>query len=235
MVVHVKGVIVRFARGFTIVELVVVVAVLALLLAILMPTMHAAREMTRITVCQAYQRQFVVANEVYAAEFRGFFVPIHAYSDGTPLWYSNKTYMDLAGTWPDFPRLLPGLSCPSAPTSPPPKRKGWHHGIYANIYGWNHTTVKGKGPDAIQLSRVPRPGRTVQFIDGTDWHITETYADYTTAWDVYGEDRLWSVAYRHHNNEGCVITHFDGHSAYYTKAQTYSPDVNERKILWNVY
>jgi len=54
-------------RGFTLVELLVVVAVIALLLGLLMPALGQAREASRGVQCQSQLRQMALAQSAYAA------------------------------------------------------------------------------------------------------------------------------------------------------------------------
>ena len=49
-----KGFIVRRGKGFTLIELLVVIAIIALLMAILMPTLRAAKDQARKTVCTGH-------------------------------------------------------------------------------------------------------------------------------------------------------------------------------------
>lgn len=59
------------AKAFTLVEVLVVVAVIALLIGILLPTLGAARETGRSAVCMSNLRQAAVLCLVYADENRG--------------------------------------------------------------------------------------------------------------------------------------------------------------------
>ena len=49
-----KGVVMRRGKGFTLIELLVVIAIIALLMAILMPTLRAAKDQARKTVCTGH-------------------------------------------------------------------------------------------------------------------------------------------------------------------------------------
>ena len=62
------------SRGFTIVEILVVIAILAILTALLLPAIHAARESARLTQCQNNLRQLGVALQNYEG-VHGFFPP----------------------------------------------------------------------------------------------------------------------------------------------------------------
>ena len=54
------------AKGFTLVELLVVVAIIALLISILMPSLNQAREMAKRAVCAANMKALMTASQMYA-------------------------------------------------------------------------------------------------------------------------------------------------------------------------
>ena len=62
-------------RGFTLVELLVVIAIIAMLMAILVPTLSAARESARKVVCLSNIRTLGFANVLYATECDNKLVP----------------------------------------------------------------------------------------------------------------------------------------------------------------
>ncbi|OHB64449.1 MAG: hypothetical protein A2Y76_05640 [Planctomycetes bacterium RBG_13_60_9] len=62
------------ATGFTLVELLVVIAVIALLMAILVPVLHRAREAGKRAVCMGHLRQLQIAWQAYAENHDGFIV-----------------------------------------------------------------------------------------------------------------------------------------------------------------
>ena len=55
-------------KGFTLVELLVVISIIAVLLSILMPSLKKAREQARLIICKARQSQLGLANIMYADE-----------------------------------------------------------------------------------------------------------------------------------------------------------------------
>lgn len=57
--------------GFTLVELLIVLGIIALLVAIVLPAITRAREMARRTVCLSNIRQLTTAWIMYASENRG--------------------------------------------------------------------------------------------------------------------------------------------------------------------
>lgn len=63
-----RHLIVRRRGGFTLIELLVVVAIIATLIAILLPSLAAAREQARVSMCLSNLRQVVLASATYVSE-----------------------------------------------------------------------------------------------------------------------------------------------------------------------
>jgi len=61
-------------NGFTLVELLVVISIIAILLSVLMPSLSKARQQGRQTVCASNIRQLFLANSGYALENKGHYV-----------------------------------------------------------------------------------------------------------------------------------------------------------------
>jgi prepilin-type N-terminal cleavage/methylation domain-containing protein/prepilin-type processing-associated H-X9-DG protein len=71
--------------GFTLVELLVVVAILAVLLAAVMPSLSGAKELARRAVCSSNQHSLSLAFNAYASDNRGK-LPQHPQYGGNWLW-----------------------------------------------------------------------------------------------------------------------------------------------------
>jgi prepilin-type processing-associated H-X9-DG protein len=65
----------RLIPAFTLVELLVVVGIIALLLAMLLPSLNKAREQSRTVTCLSNLRQIVQACHNYSSEHQGYVIP----------------------------------------------------------------------------------------------------------------------------------------------------------------
>lgn len=70
----------RRLDAFTLIEVLVVVAILALLIAVLLPSLNAAKRRAKVAVCAAQVGQICKGYSIYAAENRG--------------WYPNRRVID---------------------------------------------------------------------------------------------------------------------------------------------
>lgn len=75
----------RRLRAFTLVELLVVIGIIALLVAMLMPALSAARASAVSVQCQSNLRQLFLAQNFYADDNVGRFTPVEYYA-GMPDW-----------------------------------------------------------------------------------------------------------------------------------------------------
>jgi prepilin-type N-terminal cleavage/methylation domain-containing protein/prepilin-type processing-associated H-X9-DG protein len=97
------------AGGFTLVELLVVMGIIAALTAVLLPTLRGARESASRTSCASSLRQLYNAQTLYAADNGGRFAGVTGSADER--WYRRLArYLATDESSPSSPTLV----CPSA-------------------------------------------------------------------------------------------------------------------------
>jgi prepilin-type N-terminal cleavage/methylation domain-containing protein len=133
---------VRKARGFTLVELLVVIGIIALLIAILLPALSRAREQAKNAQCLSNLRQLAMVYQFYANDWKDA-VPL-GYVSGSP-W--TGYYICQSGTrYPIMGRLYEGdyLTSPQAFFCPSQDDPRWQYNTPQNPWpppapGGNHT------------------------------------------------------------------------------------------------
>ncbi|MGN0870221.1 MAG: DUF1559 domain-containing protein, partial [Victivallales bacterium] len=91
-------------RFFTLIELLIVIAIIAILAAMLMPALQSARERARRISCLGNCKQFSIAFAAYGIDNQDYLVPTERYTDtaGNKLGFSWRVFPYLTGrsvTW----------------------------------------------------------------------------------------------------------------------------------------
>lgn len=234
----------RKRLGFTLVELLVVISIIALLMAILLPVLGRVKEQARSIVCRYNLKTLSLANETYVADCDGWYVPAVDFTMaamGQPTWNSNRIFrraIALQSAYDEFFQMPKEYLCPTD------RATGRHKNIdleqYPNVisYGYNFTDwgtdshkflswsgdIPG-GEDAAQTlaMQVRRPAEKLMFIDSGDIWVEKLHSSYKDYWDKFGHNlQLYRQAdawrptfYRH--REGANIAFFDNHVEYREK------------------
>ncbi|MHC4129152.1 MAG: type II secretion system protein [Planctomycetota bacterium] len=120
----------HMTRGFTIIELLVVVSIIALLVGILLPAIGKARDNARINTSKSNLRQMGVAHKTYAADWADRHLTLHR--DNLGLYggdveaYNNAIYGSAAG--------------PSGFELHPPIVGGWGYTSSGDYVAWAYWT-----------------------------------------------------------------------------------------------
>lgn len=77
----------RAFRGFSLVELLVVTAIIAVLIAILLPTLSVVRKASRSTACLANLQQWGQSYQMYLSSYQVKAIPEQTNDDTTQLWW----------------------------------------------------------------------------------------------------------------------------------------------------
>jgi len=123
-------------KGFTLIELLVVISIIALLLAILMPSLGKVKKMAQFVVCRSNIRQFGQCFLLYEADFDGKLtsgIDWRPHSGGFPVPYGSDHWG--SAIWleelKDYYKDINVLICPTT------RDKGiWEIGIPFGRTGW---------------------------------------------------------------------------------------------------
>ena len=95
----------RRAKGFTLIELLVVISIIALLMAILLPSLQRVRKQAKTIACQSNQKQWGLIFSAYTSDNDGDFWPMDLFLAFRPFILETSNHNDL-------------LLCPTAKRDP---------------------------------------------------------------------------------------------------------------------
>lgn len=109
-------------RAFTLVELLIVVAILAALAALLFPSLGRARTRAKIVVCTSNLHQIGIAMSSYAGDYRDWFPAPSAATDyGGPSYYFRAAVgIDMRQQLRSYLQSFRVFCCPAIPGLRPP-------------------------------------------------------------------------------------------------------------------
>lgn len=247
----------RRTRGFTLVEILVVVGLIAILLALLLPALARARRTAQRIACASNLRQIAVVQQFYLNEFKDYYLPVKwgldltRPADWPPAppppapptvqhlhWPGNLVFRRTLGI-PEFGgnRVPYNLICPLAVLA---IQQGNAQGYpITRSYGYNHDSLNGRANPPVYFTGHKRrdvrsPSTKLMFADATSGNITRNGA---TNYDKWGE--FWGlpagggnpvtnvIAYRH--EKGANVAFWDGHVEWLRRDQIVGND-----NLWRV-
>lgn len=155
-------------RGFTLVELLIVIVILSLLLGLLIPSIRSISRQSLVTVDLGNLRSLQSAHYQYAVDSKGRFADAGLSHGG--LANEKIAWLNTLGEYVD----IKGVIRSPLDTSPHWEMPidGTTNRFRRTSYGWNNYLSRTKSPDAAinpksaadRLSRISNPSNTVHFL-----------------------------------------------------------------------
>ena len=206
-------------RIFTLIELLIVIAIIAILAGMLLPALNAAREKARAIKCAGNLKQYGMAIAMYAHTYQDYLLiqnPVNQKTGTIGYIYQWGGYIQT--------ELMPKMretdwkagrsinSCPSRNKNYGAALTGYEQ----EAISYAHNTLalgsqaQGANPDAThKMSRLKQPAFYVGFCDSEVWCIGSSGVLAKGRWN--GSKEYDYVSFRHGNRSNAVF--IDGHAA----------------------
>jgi len=218
-------------RGFTILEVLVVLSVIALLASLLLPGLAQAREQAKAVICGSNIKQIMLANTLYAEDFSGIYSPgASDFLHNLDRWHGHREQVDSpfdSSRGPLVDYLGAGRAIRQCPTFASAEigmeQGGFERGNggygYNNAYIGVQSSYAADGSYSVSndragvpVVRVARPPATIMFTDAAfaaDALIEYSFAEprFHPGFPTARTDP--SIHFRH--NEHATVGWVDGH------------------------
>ncbi|MGA2172086.1 MAG: prepilin-type N-terminal cleavage/methylation domain-containing protein [Sedimentisphaerales bacterium] len=197
-------------RGFSLVEMLVVVSTVSVVMAVLMPALVVARSYARAIVCRSNARQLVLANLEYANDNDGFCVPAAddlwlplqgTFEGGYHRWHGRRTRPDepfdpKKGPLADYLGDGKVKGCPARVEFTKDQAGPTNFEAGCGGYGYNMVYIgsrlslpgmdfKKQYEETARLAEIKRPGATLMFADCAMAQSEWQYIEYSFAEPPY--------------------------------------------------
>ena len=209
-------------HGFTLIELLVVISIIALLVAILVPSLGMARRVARKTVCSTLLRGYGLATEMYANDNNGMMMDSYTFLDpraGIPRYWGRPTLPEEISRCPDDGSTLSmgrlgTLTLSGTVTGGAPVDVRFSYGANENMLSCSARQTSG-GPMAFWVGRDKINGRPGKLMVWADFQnngqgvIPSTTIAQPVVKPIAGA--MGSLVFRHPGNVSNAV-YLDGHA-----------------------
>lgn len=195
--------------GFTLIELIVVIAIITLLLSILMPALNKAKELGKQAVCLSHTRQLTLAWRLYADGYEGHIPQSDVDKNSTTYgWVTKKASMSVDDKiasiedgvlfpYTDFVRMY---RCPSA------KKDEFRSYSIVSSMNATKTASNKQGSIYTNLAKITSSSDMIVFI------CEGAISKKDNSFSVIHNKAKWGDLPPLMHNDGTAVSFVDGHS-----------------------
>ena len=226
-------------RNFTLLELLIVVAIIAILAAMLLPALAKARDAGTTVSCLSNLSAFNKAALLYADDFNGLCPPVRGLdTDRKCTWFLNKHFYQLGGIryYGNYAFVAQKNLCPNINGLNLDRTNEWEKGYrfvyksyvlncYQGVFGGSDKSQENNNwvlPRMANLKRIKSPSQRYLFREGMGAVNTgeelsngeaNKYSENGWLAKKYETTSIKTVPYRHRSDDGHNIAFADGHAA----------------------
>ncbi len=234
----------KMGDGFTLVELLVVLAIISILMALLLPSLKRAKWAAKQVVCINNLHQLHIGLLLYVNDWDGYFPVANPNDGGVPdydYWgwtrqlarYTNVKTNSISAPFVPItsvfwcPVPASGVLCGTA--------ERWQYAMNEDLRQNGHNPVSdwyygSRAVNLVNINQVRDPAAVFAFTE--NGYYPAVLNQYFLENGLYGDSVSISTAGPAHGGKGLPFIYVDGHAIFWNKVPSYATYTTDSKLPW---